>query len=224
MTVRAFNMAQNFDRWIDFFSKCMRERVDFPVFLNQTRELFHNAPLDGRSIFRAWARQRNTGKKIRDRLLVYFEQLLQGRWFTDADVLYGAIELLKENATIYHQYAASNSSEEWKQTTEAAVLERLAYQMEHFRDLMVDPTDRLPDIRMCKPLNMFLASFTKIMEGTNTFLGPASEIATATTKLIIVYINNLSKLGILTCSDGGPPKGRSGSNSLRGRPTWSLTV
>ena len=200
--------------WDTFFTRCMRDHVDFNAFPKEVDKLYNRTPLPDQSIFEAWARQRNGGTHVRDRLLCYFELMVQSGILTDTGVLRCISLSLK--ATIVSQEKAAPRTRPPKQTIEATVIERLTFQMIQRVDTNTTTATRIATLRVAKPLIVLLSRFTAILEGVATLTGPALDIGNALGQYVGAYINELSRFGLLTCSSGGPPKGISLSFSHMG--------
>ena len=183
-------------------------RYEERKFENAVRKKFAFSPLNGLGILEAWAPLRPSFRRINPLFMAYFEQLSDLRLFSDVDVLNFVSQRIGdvlENQDDYHVKTGCYKGM-WKDTVEAAVLERSAWRMVNCRDLTVAPGDRLPDVRICKPLIRLVVAFTELLEGASTIAGPALEIGTELGKFVAAYMHNLSLVGLLTCDDGRPPK------------------
>ena len=183
-------------------------RYDEQKFEKALRKNFAASPLNGLGILAAWAPLRPGFRRINPLFMTCFEQLSNLHLFSDVDVLSFVAQRLKdvlENQERYHVKSGCYKGM-WKDTIEAAVLERSAWRMVNCRDLTVAPGDRLPDVRICKPLVRLVVLFTELLEGSSTIEGPALEIGTELGKFVAAYMHNLSLVGLLTCDDGRPPK------------------
>ena len=195
--------------WHSFFARCVNSTLDFKDFKDGVREQASKSPLDSIGLLQAWAAIHDNGFIIQPRLMKYFEQMLHLHLFSDADALKYIHSTFKETIENQDRYLVKSvdSKIEWKQTIEAAILERITYQMVNFRSATVAAEDRVPDVRICKPLISLLAAFADFLKDAGDLVGPAWEIANELGNFIIAYINDLSLVGLLLCEDGGPPKG-----------------
>jgi hypothetical protein len=192
--------------WEAFFSKCMQDHVDFNVFPKELSKQTAQVPLGGQDIFEAWARQRKGGIRVSDRLLCYLELLLIGGVVTETDILQSLCASLEVSLVAQGWYPTPTGT--WKQTIEAAVLQRMAFQLANRKRSAIGGSDeRISNIRVAKPLVVLLSTFTKALEGTESLIGPPLDIGTTLGQYIIAYLNNLLKGDILTSNNGGPPKG-----------------
>lgn len=197
--------VQNIHDWEAFFSRCMRDHVDFPIFQKELSRRNGQIPLQGHLIYECWARQHKGGLRVRDRLLCYFELLLQSGVLNDADVIQSLC--LSLETTIAAQQSYQLPSGGWKQTLEAAVLERMCFQMTNRKVRANGPADRIATLSIAKPLVLLLFRFCKVCDSFVTLIGSPLEIGNALGQYIAAYITDLSKVGLLTSRDGGPPKG-----------------
>ncbi|MCJ1401714.1 mediator complex subunit [Xylographa trunciseda] len=188
--------------WDTFFSKCMLDHVEFEKFPHELSQQSVRSPLGGRFIYQAWAQQRHSSARIRDRLLCYFELLLQSGVLNDAEVL-GCI--LRDFKKIVH-LGENGPNYRSRQTTEAAVLDRLSFQIIQRRTIVATASERIDTLRTAKPLITLVSTFTQTLEHLAPIEGPFLEIGNALGQYIGAYINDLSKVGLLTSRDGGPPK------------------
>ena len=186
--------------WKNFFRDCLVKSLDFKHFETTVRKQNLKANLDGVGVITAWAHAHDGATNVRPRQMVYFEQMLQSRIFSDADALFFVLNSFKNTIANQDEYLikVGAAKGEWKQTLEGAILERLAYQMVNFRSATVAEGDRLPDMRAFKPLMALLFSFVELLEASVPLHGPAMEIANELGKFVAAYINDLSLLGLLS--------------------------
>ncbi|MCJ1244419.1 mediator complex subunit [Trapelia coarctata] len=196
--------VQKIQDWEAFFSRCMRDHVDFPIFQKELSRRNGQVPLNGRLIYECWAREHKGGLRVRDRLLCYFELLLQSGVVTNADVIQSLC--LSLETTIASQESYQLPSGGWRQTLGAAVLERMAFQMTNRKVRPSGPADRIASLSISKPLVLLLSRFCKACGSSNTLIGPPLEIGNALGQYVAAYITELSKVGLLTSRDGAPPK------------------
>lgn len=191
--------------WETFFSRCVRDHVDFPVFPKELRGQYERAPLKGNIVYECWAQQHKRDTRVRERLLCYFELLLQSGVVTDVHVVLSLSSSLGPTIATPQSYALRSGG--WKQTLEAALLDRMAFQMANRKPRPLGRADRIPSLRLSKPLCLLLSRFCTACGEADTLVGPPLEIGNALGQYIIAYITQLSKVGLLTCSDGGPSQG-----------------
>lgn len=184
----------------------MRDHVDFSRFPRELSRQNTQVTLNGFSVYECWARQHKGGLRVRDRLLCYFELLLQSGVVTDADVIRCLCSSLEK--TIAAQQSYELPSGRWKQTLEAAVLERMSFQMINRKIRSNGPADRIPSLGISEPLILLLSRFCKACDSFGTLVGPLLEIGNALGEYVAAYITDLSKVGLLTSKEGGPPKGK----------------
>jgi hypothetical protein len=196
--------------WRNFFSQCMKSALDFTTFQKRLELHASRVPSDGVRILEAWALAHADGLGIMARLMRYFELMLQSHVISDDDALKFVLGKMQHTIAEPDQYLIKSGSAqgEWKPTIEAAILERIAYQMVNFRASTVEAGDRLPDLRMFKPLIALVSIFTTLATSHTTLNGPALEIGTELGKLVVAYMNDLSLVGLANCDNGRPPKGR----------------
>lgn len=200
-------MSAKIEDWNAFFSRCMREHVRFDSFPEELCKQKLRAPVVGQLIFEAWARQRHGSVRIRERLLCYFELLVQDGCLTDAEVLQCLRQCFVDTSRTNSSKYLSRSGQ-WKQTTEAAVLDRLSFQTMQRRTAIIKFSGRTAIIRAAKPLVGLLSDFVKAYEDISLLSGPELEIGNALGQYVGVYVNELSKFGLLTCRNGKAPKGK----------------
>ena len=197
------------EQWQRFFDFCLRRNLDLKSFREALQVQSSKYPLNGVGVIKAWASHPDKGLAIRPRYLKYFEQLLHSHIITDEDGLVYVLRDFKD--TIAGQglllVESGSAKGEHRPTIEAAILERLAYQMVNFRVATVPPGDRMPSMRAFKPLIQLLSATSEVLAGSTPLTGPVLEIANELGKFVIAYINDLSLLGLLTYDNGGPPKG-----------------
>ena len=200
---------ENVEQWQRFFSSCLRENLDVKTFREALRRQCSKHPLSGVDTLRAWATNQHRGFAIRPRYLQYLEQLLHSRTITDEDGLLFVLRNFRETIATQNMLLveSGNAKDGYKPTVEAAILERLAYQMVNFRIATVPHGDRVPSMRAFKPLVVLLSTFNEALASSAPLTGPALEIANELGKFVAAYINDLSLLGLLTFDNGGPPKG-----------------
>ena len=198
-------------KWKNFFDK-----ESFPGFhrdsvRQQAINLLHAVPLDGTEILEAWSSIESSQLVTAPRSMQIFEELLHARIISDADVLIFVHQRIGDTITESTKYIIKTGSAqgEWRPTVEAAVLERTAYQMVNYREFTVEAGDRVPDLRIFKPLMALLSLINSILTPLIPLsAGPAVEIATELGKFIAAYINDLSLIGLSTSDDRKPPKGK----------------
>ena len=198
--------SQTIEDWEAFFSRCMRHHADFSIFKKELSRQIARVPLNGRLIYKCWARHHKGGLRVSDRLLCYLEVLLQSGVVTDADLVQNLC--LSLETTIAAQRSFQLPSGGWKQTLEAAVLERMSFQMTNRKVRPDGAADRIASISISKPLVLLLSRFCKACDNSDSLIGPPLEIGNALGQYIAAYITDLSKVGLLTSRDGGPPKGK----------------
>ncbi|MCJ1392222.1 mediator complex subunit [Xylographa bjoerkii] len=180
----------------------MRDHVDFDKFPHELSQQSVRSPLSGEFIYQAWAQQRHSNTRIQDRLLCYLELLLQSGVLNDAQVLGCILRGFKKTGAL----GENGLHGQPRQTTEAAVLDRLSFQMIQRRTIVATPSERIDTLRVAKPLITLVSTFTQTLEHLTPLEGPFLEIGNALGQYIGAYINDLSKVGLLTSKDGGPPK------------------
>ncbi|MCJ1475228.1 mediator complex subunit [Lambiella insularis] len=196
--------AKDSNKWDLFFSRCMRDHVAFDKFPEELRKQKYQSPLPSRCIFEAWAGQKNGDMRIQERLLCYLELLVHTGNLADAEVLQCLRQCFQSNTKASPtKYLAR--SRQWKQSTEAAVLDRLSFQTMQRRMTSPGPSDRVAVIQIAKPLIGFLSDFTRAFENVSPLSGAEIELGNALGQYVGAYINELSKFGLLTCRNGGPP-------------------
>ena len=198
--------VQRISAWEAFFSRCMRDHVDFSEFPKELSRQNSQVALNGFSVYGCWARQHKGGLRVRERLLCYFELLLQSGVITDADVMQCLCLSLETTIAAQQSYALPSGG--WKQTLEAAVLERMSFQMINRKVRSNGPADRIPSLGISEPLVLLLSRFCKACDSFNTLVGPPLEIGNALGEYVAAYITDLSKVGLLTSKQGRPPKGK----------------
>ena len=205
----ASRRERSIKNWHSFFTTCINRTLDFKLFKEAARKQASKSPLDSIGVLQAWAATHDNGFIVRPRLMKYFEQMLHLHFFSDADALKYVHSTFRETIESQDKYLVNSSEpkKEWKQTIEAAILERITYQMMNFRSATVAADDRVPDVRICKPLISLLAAFTDALKSSGEPVGPTWEIANELGGFVIAYINDLSLVGLLLCEAGGPPKG-----------------
>ena len=181
----------------------MREHVDFDQFPQELERQSAQSPLDGQSIYQAWVQQRTNGVRVRERLLCYFELLLQSGVVTDAEVLTCILREFKSGV----DFESHGPNYQMTQSTVAAVLDRLSFQMIQRRNIVATDSERISVFRIAKPLIVLVSTFTKALEHLTPLAGPYLEIGNALGQYVGAYINDLSKVGLLTSRDGRPSKG-----------------
>ncbi|MCJ1414605.1 mediator complex subunit [Xylographa parallela] len=194
--------VEKIENWKAFFSRCMRDHVEFVDFPQELSLQSVRSPLGGRFIYQAWVQQRHSNTRIQDRLLCYFELLLRSGVLTDAEVLGCILRDFEKTGELGEKGIKDQSG----QTTEAAVLDRLSFQMMQRRTIVATASERVATLRVAKPLITLLSTFTQTLEHLVPLEGPFLEIGNALGQYVGAYINDLSKIGLLTSKDGGPPK------------------
>ena len=195
--------VEKIENWKAFFSRCMRDHIEFSKFLQELSQQSGRSPLGGRLIYQAWAQQRHSSSRIQDRSFCYFELLLQSGVLTDAEVLGCILQGFKKTGELGEDRFNGQS----RQTSEAAVLDRLSFQMIQRRAIVTTASERVDTLRVAKPLITLVSTFTQTLEHLIPLEGPALEFGNALGQYIGAYINDLSKVGLLTSKDGGPPSG-----------------
>ena len=195
--------VEKIENWKAFFSRCMRDHVEFVDFPQELSLQSVRSPLGGRFIYQAWVQQRHSNTRIQDRLLCYFELLLRSGVLTDAEVLGCILRDFEKTGELGEKGIKDQSG----QTIEAAVLDRLSFQMMQRRTIVATASERVATLRVAKPLITLLSTFTQTLEHLVPLEGPFLEIGNALGQYVGAYINDLSKIGLLTSKDGGPPKG-----------------
>ncbi|MCJ1283854.1 mediator complex subunit [Xylographa opegraphella] len=194
--------VEKIENWRVFFSRCMLDHLEFGKFPHELRAQSVRSPLSGRFIYQAWIQQRHGSARLQDRLLCYFELLLQGGVLTDAEVL-GSIA---RDFNKIGAFGENGLNDHAGRSTEAAVLDRLSFQMIQRRAIVTAASERIDTLHVAKPLISLLSTFTQTLEHLIPLEGPFLEIGNALGQYVGAYINELSKVGLLTSKDGGPPK------------------
>ncbi|MCJ1383049.1 mediator complex subunit [Xylographa soralifera] len=194
--------VEKIENWKAFFSRCMRDHIEFGEFPQELSQQSIRSPLGGRFIYQAWVQQRRSSARIQDRLLCYFELLSQSGVLTDAEVLGCILRDFKKTGEL----GENGLDDQSRQTTEAAVLDRLSFQVIQRRTVVTTASERVNTLRVAKPLITLMSTFTQTLEHLVPLDGPFLEIGNALGQYIGAYINDLSKVGLLTSKDGGPPK------------------
>lgn len=215
-TVSNAPAAGTLEAWEACFSNCLAQTFDYKHFLDAVSKQYCKTPLNGQGIFKAWVNGCGEPIATDPRLSRYFEQLLHTGKVTDLDVLMCLYDMLKTSLVDQESFAvtlaytgekATRREKGWRPTLEAEVLNKMAYQMKHHRNILVKANDMVPDTRLCKPLMACLLRFNETLAGTNPLTGPALEIGNALAKYVEAYIHELSMVGLLNCKDGSPPDG-----------------
>ena len=203
-------------QWHRFFAACLQHNLNLKSFTQALNKQSSKCPSTGVRVLGAWAGNQSRGFVIRPRYMKYFETLLHSHLVTDEDAILFVLQNFR--ATIASQnesmILSEGASEDYKPTVEAAVLERLAYQMVNFRIATVPFGDRTPTIRILNPLMALLSAFNENFDGSAPLGGPALEIALELGRFVAAYLNDLSLLGLLTCDNGSPPKGMEGQKEI----------
>lgn len=193
------------EQWHHLIRRSLRENTSFKAFEGAVLRLLLKNSLDGPGVLEAWVAAHDGGFTVRPRQIKYFEQLLQLRLFTHAEVLQRVTATAP--ATIFaadHLLIKTGAAKgEYRQCLEAVMLERLAYHLLHMREVPGASRDRTFSYRTQRPL---LALVTTIVGTMNLLDGPALAIGTELGKYVGVFINDLSITGILASEDGSPPK------------------
>ena len=205
----ASQQSNALESWRNFFGTCLLYNLNLKEFKVSLKKQLLLHPLRSSHIIEAWAANHDRGFAVRSRYLQHFESLLHCRVITDEDAL---VYVLRHfNATIASENEShivpSTIDQSLKSTIEAAILERMAYQMVNFRLATVSDGDKAPSIRMFRPLIMLVSAFTDTLASSASLNRAALEIANELGKLVAAYINDLSLLGLLTCDGGAPPQG-----------------
>ena len=217
-------------KWKNFFDKKSLPGIEQDLVRQQAIDLLHSVALDGADILEAWSSIESLQLVTASRSMQIFEELLHARIISDADVLIFVRRRVGDTIAESTKYLVKTGSAqgEWRPTVEAAVLERLAYQMVNYRESTVEAGDRAPDLQIFKPLMALLSIMTSILTPLVPLsAGPAVEIATELGKFIAAYINDLSLVGLSTSDDGKPPKGKiicHGQTPLTGRQSFALPL
>lgn len=212
---------QELQQWQNFFARSLQRNLDLKPYNEALRRQSSRSYLKGLSVLKAWAAIQDRGFVVKPRYMRYFESLLHLHIITDEDALsFVAINFKETIGTQDKLLIMSGVAKgEYKPTIEAAMLERLAYQMVNFRGATVPLGDRIPSIRILKPLVSLLSAFHQALGGSAPLNGPALEIAIELGKFVAAYINDLSLLGLLDCENGGPPQGLTGTELCKAELT-----
>ena len=189
------------ENWAAFFSRCMQDHIEFELFPKELSQQKCRVPLAGRAVFEAWTRLNN--QRLLARALVYLELLLQSGIVTDAHVLQYICSSIETTLSTPEKYASRFGC---KQTLEGALLERLCFQMLHHKPTTARPDGRVIDLRTAKPLALLLYKFCNALEGAETLNGLAEDIGSALGQYVAAYINQLSRIGLLTSKEVEPSK------------------
>lgn len=213
----------NTSEWRKFLADSMQHGLNIKPFKQSLPPQASRYPLDGVHVIEAWAASQDTGFAIRPRYLKYLEAMLHSHIFTDDDALLYILERIEVIITSHERYLIKTGSAhgEWRPTIEAAILERLAFQMTNFRAATVSVGDRLPDMRILKPLMTLLSVFTALLANSVPLGGSVLDLATELGKFVASYMNDLALVGLLSSDDGRPSKG---SHRLVVASSFPLTV
>lgn len=196
-------------KWRQFFDSKAFPGTEFKEIKDDAVSLIHTVSLDGVGVLEAWSSISWPQLITKSRSMCIFEGLLQSHIITDADVLnfvHGRIVKTLENSNAY-LIKTGSAQGEWLPTVEAAILERAAYQMVNYRGYTVENGDRLPDLRILRPLMSLLSTMNSILAPLMPIsAGPAFEISIEFGKFVAAYMNDLSLVGLATCDNGRPPE------------------
>lgn len=215
-TVSGAAAVEALEAWEACFSNCLEQSLDYKRFLEAVSKQYFKIPLNGQGILEAWVKSYGNLVVPDSRLSTYFEQLLHTGRVADLDVLTWLYEMFKTSLPNQDRFAVtfaftgekvSRTEKGWKPMVEAEVLNKMAYQMKHHRNIRIKANDTVPDSRLCKPLMACLSIFNETLAGTNPLIGPALQIGNALAKFVEAYIHELSIVGLLNCKDGSPPDG-----------------
>lgn len=196
-------------KWRQFFDSKAWPGTEFKDIKDEAVRLIRTVLLDGVGILEAWSSISWPQFITKPRSMCIFEGLLHSHIITDADVLefvHSRIAKTLEDSNSY-LIKTGTAQGEWRPTIEAAILERIAYQMVNYRGHTVGTGDRLPDLRILRPLISLLSTMNFLLAPLVPMsAGPAFEISTEFGKFIAAYMNDLSLVGLTTCDDGRPPE------------------
>ena len=201
--------SKELQQWDRFFLFSLQQNLNLKDFRAALQTQSARCPLRGTKLIETWAGSRDRGSVVRPRYMKYFETLLHAHLVTDEDAILYVLRNFKKSVEYQEEQMLllGDVPTDYRLPIEAAILERLAYQLVNFRVATVPPGDRVPSIRIFKPLISLLFAYVEELSGSAPLSGPALEIAQELGKFVAAYINDLSLLGLLTSHDGGVPIG-----------------